>query len=88
MTRRQLARILQNEHSQRSWREISQADYYGQIPAGTLARIAKTDGEYIPTKWRSVLGLGRARSSSQRVHRLSEMSQSELLAAFQNRVEM
>lgn len=88
MTRRQLARRLQTEHSQRSWREISQADYYGQIPAGTLARIAKSNGEYIPKKWRTVLGMGKAHTASQRPKRLADLSPAELLAAFQNRVEM
>ena len=88
MTRRQLARMLQSEHAQRSWREISRNDYYGQIPAGTLARIAKTNGEYIPLKWRPVLGLGRAHTSTHRARRLSEMSTAELLSAFNNRVEI
>jgi hypothetical protein len=88
MTGRQLARLLQNKHEYRSWRKISQEDYFGLVPATTLCKIAKTKGEYLPIKWRPVLGLGHARSTCQLVKHIADMSARELTFAFANRVEM
>lgn len=32
----------------RPWRRIADEDYNGKIPAGTLARFALSDGEWLP----------------------------------------
>jgi hypothetical protein len=89
MTGRQLARLLINKHSERSWRDISRTDYFGVIPAGTLAMIANSNGQYVPAKWAGWLGVGKP---STRKHctarRLADMSRTELLFALANRVEM
>jgi hypothetical protein len=86
MSPRQLARMLQNNHQTRSWRKISREDYHGLVPAGTLAMIAKTNGDYVPAKWRVILGV--TRSHKPRPHSLADMSKRELLFAFEHRVEM
>jgi hypothetical protein len=87
MTPRQLARMLQNKHSERSWRKISEQDYFGVIPAGTLAVIAKRDGAYVPSKWASMLGVCKSRTAHH-ARRLADMSAKALLFAFEHRVEM
>jgi len=87
MNNRQLAQILNTAHATRSWRQISQQDYFGMIPAGTLARIAKTNGDYVPDKWRPWLGLGRTRAQSS-ARRLADMSTTELRWALEHRVEL
>jgi hypothetical protein len=79
--------MLQNKHTERSWRKISEQDYFGVIPAGTLAVIAKWDGAYVPSKWAGILGVCKSRTT-RRTRRLADMSTSALLFAFEHRVEM
>jgi len=86
MTGRQLAHFLKNEHAKRSWKEISTEHYSGLVPAGTLSRIAKTDGQYIPKKWATVLKT--ARTTRRAPRRLADMSANELAWCLNNRKEM
>jgi hypothetical protein len=89
-SKRQAAKRLRIENTNgRTWRELS--EQYG-IPAGTLQRIAKSDGRYWPRKWAETLyhdfgvhprnAIRRAASP----RRISDMSPRALLWAFENRV--
>lgn len=64
MQRRNLGRIvakrlLREKKVAGSWRNL-QEDKYPNIPAGTLCRIATSEGEYTPRRkeYREALGLG------------------------------
>jgi hypothetical protein len=56
---KRLARRLHREHRKSSWRALE--NVYN-VPAGTLCRIEKTDGDYLPKRpeYRERLGLSKA----------------------------
>lgn len=86
MTPIHFAAWLQNAHQRASWREISNT-LGGRIPPGTLCRIAKTNGEWVPQKWRRYLGITARPTSAthQAPKRLSDLPAKTLKAMLENR---
>jgi hypothetical protein len=80
--RRQKAAELNLANEAKSWRQISQDDYFGIIPFGTLERIAKTNGEYFPRKWAPLLGVKLSSPAHPRMKRLADMKPDEILSSF------
>ena len=87
MTRRELAQWLENEHQRRSWRDVSQNVTDGRVPAGTLARIAKSAGKYVPNKWRAYFGITASKSRPSKAKRLADLPANVLKQLFEERTE-
>ena len=69
-TSKKLARRLLKQNrgtasiTARSWRVIARDDYDNKIPAGTLCRFAKADGEWLPkNEYLFVLGIKHKRKA-------------------------
>lgn len=65
---------LQELHDQyHSWRQVKDL-HYPKVPAGTLCRIAKSGGTYLPRMhWRN-LGLVQRRKMTETQKRISKMA--------------
>lgn len=76
----------------RSWRVIAREDYADKIPAGTLNRIALSDGEWYPKDEQSqiILGLKRERKAQHQSQPkdLFDMSTAALRKALEDREPM
>ena len=74
-------------HASRSWRVMAREDYQNKIPAGTLCRFAKAEGEWMPSdEHQIILGLKHERKA--KTHKpcdLFDMQTHELLKALQTR---
>lgn len=75
----------------RSWRVIARDDFANNIPAGTLCRFAKADGEWIPKDDALQIALGLKHSRISKPHQpkmLSDMTEKTLLYALDHRTPM
>lgn len=83
--------LRENLNNERSWRAISQEDYNGEIPAGTLCLFAKTRGAYIPGNERYLVLLGLKKERAPRAvpnQTLHDMATATLRKMIENRQEM
>lgn len=51
-------RLIQEHQKKRPWREIAQEDYPPIVKAGTLNRIAKSGGKWMPKNKKILAALG------------------------------
>jgi hypothetical protein len=83
--------LRENLHNERSWRAISQEDYNGEIPAGTLCLFAKMRGAYLPQNERYLVLLGLKKERAPHVvanQSLHDMATATLKKLLENRQEM
>lgn len=76
----------------RSWRVISRENFDNRIPAGTLCRFAKAEGEWIPKDEELLIALGMKRERKAKAEKpftpISEMATSHLRKALIGRKEI
>lgn len=86
---KKLARKLLRENRRgRTWREIAREDYRGRVSFATLNRFAIHKGEWLPKDDEILTALGLKKPRAQKVKRVFDMPEKELLWRLEHREEV